>query len=121
MTTVKLTLLVLRCRDLELSRRFYAALGLAFTTEQHGTGPVHYSCRLGTTVVELYQAASSTSSVRLGLAVGDLATAVEAVRSVGARVDHEPTAERATCIVRDPDDNRVELSLNADKGRPTSC
>ncbi|HEX2731005.1 MAG TPA: hypothetical protein VHM70_05345 [Polyangiaceae bacterium] len=39
---LNLALLVLRCQDLERSRQFYAALGLVFTSEQHGSGPVHY-------------------------------------------------------------------------------
>jgi len=113
---VELTLLVLRCSDLELSRRFYAALGLAFTTEQHGGGPLHYSCQLGTTVLELYPASSASSSVRLGLAVSDMTAAIESVRALGARVDREPGPESSTCVVRDPDDNRVELSPSSAEG-----
>jgi lactoylglutathione lyase len=106
----KLTLLVVRCQDVERSRRFYAALGLALTTEQHGSGPVHYSCELGSTVLELYPANSETSSVRLGIAVPDLETALASVRSLGGRIDREPTPARRVGIVRDPDDNAVELS-----------
>jgi catechol 2,3-dioxygenase-like lactoylglutathione lyase family enzyme len=105
-----LTLLVLRCRDLERSKQFYMALGLVFIKEQHGSGPLHYSSQLGTTLIELYPATSSTSSVRLGLAVNDVAAILESVRSLGFAVEHEPTVERPTCVVRDPDDNRVELS-----------
>jgi lactoylglutathione lyase len=117
----KLTLLVVRCRDLELSLRFYTALGLEFTLEQHTTGPVHYSCQVGTTILELYPANSSASNVRLGLAVADVPTAVGLIRSIAAHIDREPTPQDPTAIVRDPDGNRVELSQDADQGRPTSC
>lgn len=106
----QLTLLVLRCQDLQLSRRFYSALGLTLTAEKHGTGPVHYSCRLGTTVLELYAASATPSSVRLGLGVADVGAAVTSVRSLGGRVDREPTGDGTTAMVRDPDGNRIELS-----------
>jgi lactoylglutathione lyase len=107
---IQLTLLVLRCRDLEASRGFYAALGLVLVPEQHGTGPGHYSCQLGTTVLELYPASEPTSSVRLGVAVPDVAKVLEAIRATGGRVEREPTTEPHTALVRDPDDNPVELS-----------
>lgn len=42
-----LNLLVLRTDDLEKSRDFYAALGLAFEKHKHGTGPSHYACESG--------------------------------------------------------------------------
>jgi len=40
-------ILVLRCLDLDTSRRFYEALGLTFTEEQHGKGSIHYACEFG--------------------------------------------------------------------------
>jgi lactoylglutathione lyase len=105
-----LTLLVVRCRDLEHSRRFYEALGLAFTPEQHGAGPFHYSTQLGTTVLELYPANAATSAIRVGFGVTDVIAAVDAVRAIGGRVDREPTADARTALVRDPDNNTVELT-----------
>lgn len=105
-----LTLLVLRCRDLEYSRRFYEALALAFTPEQHGAGPFHYSTQLGTTVLELYPASAAASTIRLGFGVPDVMAAVDAVRAVGGRVDRAPTADAKTALVRDPDNNPVELT-----------
>jgi catechol 2,3-dioxygenase-like lactoylglutathione lyase family enzyme len=105
-----LTLLVLRCGDLEASRRFYAALGLVLITEQHGSGPVHYSCQLGATVLELYPSTSATTSTRLGIDVPSVTHALRAVRSLGGRIDREPTPEHGSCLVRDPDGNAVELT-----------
>ena len=61
-------LIVLKCARLDRSRAFYAALGLQPMPEQHGTGPVHYSCTLGGVVLELYRASESvTDGVRLVL------------------------------------------------------
>src|SRR6185369_2197972 len=105
-----LSLVVVRCRDLERSRQFYQAIGLVLTAEQHGSGPLHYSTKLGTTVLELYPASAEPSNVRLGVAVIDVAAAVESVRAIGGRVDREPTAQLSTAVVRDPDNNPVELS-----------
>ena len=107
---VTLTLLVLRCGDLDASRRFYSALGLVLTTEQHASGPVHSSGQLGPTVLELYPAQSTTTSTRLGIAVPSVATALAALRSLGGRIDREPTPEHGSCLVRDPDGNAVELT-----------
>jgi lactoylglutathione lyase len=106
----QLNLLVLRCRDIEASRRFYEAVGLSFTTEQHGSGPTHYSCQLGALLLELYPAGTSTNSVRLGLAVPNVVAATEAVRALGGRVVQEVSTVHASAVVRDPDDNAVELS-----------
>jgi lactoylglutathione lyase len=108
MTT--LTLLVVRCQDVESAHRFYAALGLSLTKEQHGAGPVHYSCQLGSTVLELYPTTSATSNVRLGLAVPNLDVALERVRLLGGRIEREPTPESRVAVVRDPDGNALELS-----------
>jgi catechol 2,3-dioxygenase-like lactoylglutathione lyase family enzyme len=109
-----LTLLVLRCGDLEASRSFYSALGLVLTTEQHGSGPVHYSCQLGATVLELYPAQSTTTATRLGVALESVVDALETLRSLGARIDREPSPESASCVVRDADGNAVELTQLTD-------
>ena len=55
--TPGLSLLVLYCTDLDGCRRFYTALGLDFSPEQHGQGPGHWAAVLaGGTVLELYPA-----------------------------------------------------------------
>lgn len=53
-----LSLLVLRAADPERLARFYSAFGLAFRTEKHGEGPLHWSCDLGGSVLEIYPASS---------------------------------------------------------------
>jgi lactoylglutathione lyase len=109
--TTTLTLLVLRANDLEYTRQFYEALGLAFTLEQQDPGPRHYSSKLGDTVLEIYPQASQRSVVRFGMSVSDVDGAVDAVRSLGGtivRVDVGTLLRSA--VVRDPDGNTVELS-----------
>lgn len=107
--SLSLNLLVVRCRNLESSRSFYESLGLVFAREQHGAGPIHYSTQLGPTVLELYPTSAASSNVRLGLTVPNVAAAIEAVRALGGQVVREPTAT-VTALVRDPDDNTVELT-----------
>ncbi len=105
-----LSLVVLRVADLEASRRFYEALGLAFRAERHGRGPAHLSTAVGGVVLELYPRASSaaTDGLRLGLTVADLdgvaARCAPAVVSDGSR-----DGDRVV-VVRDPDGHRIELT-----------
>ena len=54
--TGELEAVVLRCADIEATRTFYESLGIEVTEERHGTGPKHYSARLGGGVVEFYPA-----------------------------------------------------------------
>ncbi|MFZ3495705.1 glyoxalase/bleomycin resistance/dioxygenase family protein [Streptomyces sp. 5.8] len=71
-STARVSLLVLYTPRLEECRRFYAALGLAFTAERHGRGPEHYAAVLPDgMVLELYPARDDrlTGVLRLGLAV----------------------------------------------------
>ena len=103
-----LSLIVLRCRDLEASRAFFSAVGAEFTPEQHGTGSRHYSCTLGGVVLELYPAgARNTSDVRLGFVVRDLARTLAQVRQQGGTVLSENVGH---AVVVDPDGHKIELS-----------
>jgi len=51
---MQLNLLVLRCKNIEVSRKFYEELGLKFIKEKHGKGVEHYSAYIGELVLELY-------------------------------------------------------------------
>lgn len=62
MESPALSLIVLRAINIEVSLAFYQALGVTFIQEQHGSGPVHYSCDLGGVILELYPAKPSSSS-----------------------------------------------------------
>ena len=51
---LSINLIVLRCNDIEKSKKFYEMLGLTFKKEKHGNGPVHYSANINDLVLELY-------------------------------------------------------------------
>lgn len=89
-----LNYLVLYARDPAASAEWYAdALGLHFTREQHGDGPVHYSAEIGGTVLELYPSGDRpVTRTRVGLVVPD-----------PFGVAPSPT------VITDPDGNRIEV------------
>jgi predicted enzyme related to lactoylglutathione lyase len=119
MTTPKLGLIVIRVANLEQTVNFYRALGLGFSEEQHGNGPVHYACNLGGTVVEIYPGKSGTAPDRrnggatlLGFQVDSLEVTLKAIAEIGATVltapQDSPWGKRA--VVQDPDGRAIELS-----------
>jgi catechol 2,3-dioxygenase-like lactoylglutathione lyase family enzyme len=111
---IELSLLVLRCRDVEATRRFYEKLGLVFTEERHGTGPRHYVWQEDGFVLELYRstAGQPPDNVRLGFSTPLLA-------DVSGTLLHDPevtvlkppytTADRLSMLVQDPDGRKVEV------------
>ncbi len=109
---VKITLLVLRCKDVELSRTFYEAMGLQFTPEQHGSGPRHYATQIAGVVIELYpQSGRDSSGVRLGFEVPDLCATLAAVRAVGGSVlRFSEDAQPPSALVADPDGHKIDLT-----------
>jgi catechol 2,3-dioxygenase-like lactoylglutathione lyase family enzyme len=110
MKVIAVTLLVLRCADVERARKFYEALGLAFRAEQHGAGPLHYSATIGQTILELYPRRSAeTRGLRFGLLVPDVAAAVGVVERAGGKVVRAEPAQAPLAIVEDPDGHTVEL------------
>lgn len=64
-----MNLLVLRCRNIDATKAFYAQFGLVFEREQHGSSPVHYSTHIGNMLLELYPAKGEPDNVRLGFTV----------------------------------------------------
>ncbi len=113
MTSASLSLLVLRCRDLERSLAFYSALGLTFAREQHGAGVVHHAATLeGDVVLELYPLRGDElpSPIRLGLRLVDVRGAIDALVALG--LVSSPTEARSSgrVVVVDPDGNALELT-----------
>lgn len=112
MKMIDVTLLVLRCSDIEESRAFYETLGLSFVAEKHGSGREHYSTRVGSLVVELYpQTDAETRGLRIGFSVADLATTLERFQcngSVPIRVAWDAVPPNA--LIRDPDGHWIELT-----------
>jgi lactoylglutathione lyase len=111
---IKLNLVVIRAAELERSQRFYEALGLQFSREQHGRGPEHLAAVLGSLVFEIYPRGSEpdTAGLRLGFQVASVEAAVSAVQKLGAEVVSAPAngpwGYRA--VVVNPDGHRVEVS-----------
>ena len=119
MTKPSLGLVVVRSADIEQTLRFYRALGLEFTEEQHGNGPVHYACDLGGTVIEIYPGKPGTAPDRraggatlLGFQVGLLEVTLKAIAEIGATVLTAPQASPwgKRAVVQDPDGRAIELS-----------
>ncbi len=111
-----LNLVVLRCSDIEQSRRFYAALGLSLRDEQHGDGPKHYSVTLGGVVLELYPSDGSPSTgVRLGLALSATHAAIHEALALGGKVVRRSGAaeSKSRVVLRDPDGHVLDIALLA--------
>ncbi len=109
MTDPSLSLLVLRSPRLDVVRQFYESLGLRLSEERHGSGPLHYSCSLGETVLEFYPAdgPEAPTEIRLGLALPDLSSALERIRRIGGDI---LKSGATSAVVRDPDGRKVELT-----------
>jgi lactoylglutathione lyase len=115
---VKLNLLVLRVAELAKARRYYERLGMLFTEEQHGKGPLHLSANLEGTVFELYlktESESSTSGTRFGLAVDDVQRAVRDAEASGGTVLVAPRVSHwgIRAVVVDLDGHKIEITERA--------
>jgi len=109
-----LALLVLKSRQVERLRQFYAFLGIAFTQERHGSGPEHHAATMGDVVFELYPLtaeANEEGPPRLGFYVTDLGQKLADLKKTGAVVEIEPRPSKwgMRAVVRDPDGRAVEL------------
>jgi len=109
----QLNLVVIRAADVSASVSFYETLtGEPFTAEKHGTGPEHFSAKLGAVLLEIYPLADqSPSNVRLGFEVADLDETVSRIREAEFEIVSEPKdspwGRRA--VVADEEGNRIEL------------
>ncbi len=105
---MKLSLLVLRCKDIEASKSFYQLLGLSFVKEKHGNGPTHYSCEHDDFVLELYpnKEESPLDNNRLGFKVSDINTVIKNI----AITDTYEFSGKTIHVTTDPDRRKVEIS-----------
>jgi len=115
--SVGITLIVVRSDDLERVHAFYELLGLTLISEQHGTGPQHYSSTSSGTVFELYPArpGESDASTRLGFSVVDVNEVVARLEAGGYQVSSRPKERDSEvhAVVVDPDGRKVELTSPA--------
>jgi catechol 2,3-dioxygenase-like lactoylglutathione lyase family enzyme len=111
---LSLGLLVLRAADPAGLAGMYSALGMTFSPEQHGKGPLHYAADCAGTVIEIYPltpADERTSSTRLGFNVASIHAVHPALEAAGAvlvcPVKSSPWGKRA--VFRDPAGHLFEL------------
>lgn len=104
---MKINLLVLRCRELEASKRFYERLGFEFVEEKHGDGPLHYASEEAGFVFELYPLAENEQAghSRIGFSIKDL----QQVRSQVAIASQYEVDGKQVYVIQDPDGRKVEL------------
>ncbi len=104
---MKLSLVVIRCKDIDVSKEFYERLGLQFIKEKHGNGPEHYSSEYECTVFELYPSNEKpTDNTRLGFQINNLEVALQALT-----ISSEYKFNGKTIyVVVDPDGRKVEIS-----------
>ena len=100
-----LKLLVLYSQDVEKNRGFYEALGFAFQKEQHGNGPLHYSCPVGDVIFEIYPG-KDASKLRLGFKLEKLEEVLFLLEKNGFAVKKRGNG---TTFVHDPEGRVVEL------------
>ncbi len=118
MVQPSLNLTVVRTANMDACLAFYCALGLTFQQEQHGSGPIHYSCELGNTVIEIYPGEPGTAPDRksggatmLGFTVGSLDAVLEALRPLGVEPAAPPKESvwGRRVLVIDPDGRAIDL------------
>jgi predicted enzyme related to lactoylglutathione lyase len=104
---------------MEAMLAFYQSLGVSFTQEQHGAGPVHHSCDLGGTVLEIYPGSEGKAPNRkaggatmLGFRVPSVDTVLAALAQSGAPLVTPPKDQQSgrRAVVADPDGRAVEIS-----------
>jgi lactoylglutathione lyase len=123
MHTVSMNLLVLRTAQLEKCLTFYQAIGLKFDQEQHGKGPIHYACELGTIVLEIYPGDPGLAPDRktggatmLGFQVVALDNLLEVLGGEGIPIlsPIQSSAWGKRAVVQDPDGRAIELNQRPD-------
>lgn len=80
-------LLVIRSPDIEVSHRFYSALGFTFEKHAHGSGPIHYASEQNGYVFEIYPGTAKeerSTGIRLGIEVSDITASIEVAKNNGA-------------------------------------
>lgn len=112
--SISFSLLVIKTHQRERLRVFYETIGITFTEEQHGKGPLHFAGQVGEMVMEIYPLhpdATTDTTTRLGFHVPSLDVVLEKLVAQGAKVvtaaKETPWGYRA--VVLDPDGRSVEL------------
>jgi lactoylglutathione lyase len=119
MSDTTLSLVVLRTDNIEAALAFYQAIGLQFQQEQHGSGPIHYSCQIGSAVMELFPGEAGTAPDRksggatmLCFTVSSLDETLVALANLNLSPISSPkqSAWGRRAVVLDPDGRAVEIN-----------
>jgi len=106
---INLTLLVLRCSNIEKSKEFYEKLSFSFIKEQHGKGPIHYSTMIGSLVLELYPLGKSNiDNIRLGFIIDNKNILEDENIEI---VSEYSFNNKITYVIVDPDGRKVEIQI----------
>ena len=108
----RLSLVVIRSDDIEKSRAFYSALGLDFEQHDHPPCGKHYASEQDGFVFEICRRnlKEPTTSVFLGLHVGDLEERLKAIDPTSIVRPAEEGDWGRSAIVVDPDGHRIMLT-----------
>ena len=96
----------------------YRALGLTFTQEQHDAGPIHHSCNVGGTVLEIYPGGEgdapdrrASGATSLGFRVASVDAVLSALKPLGTAILTPPRDSQwgRRAVVADPDGRAVEI------------
>ena len=106
-------LFVYYVKDIEETKMFLSNLGLSFTKEKHGNGPVHYSTMVQDTVFEIYPSNENKGSTvaRIGF---DLTGQISGEQSAFIRENcssgiQEMENGKNQAVIKDPSGNNIEV------------
>ncbi|MEO7995023.1 MAG: VOC family protein [bacterium] len=111
--------LILTTRQSDALLTFYEALGLSLEAEDHGEGPVHWSCEIGAAHFAIFEGTEGQAPKRhegggtmIGFRVDSLDAALARLEPLEIRMIYPPHdapwGRRA--VVLDPDGRAVELN-----------
>ncbi|MEL6457444.1 MAG: VOC family protein [Cyanobacteria bacterium J06621_15] len=114
MNPIALNLIVIRVKDLEISKKFYERLGINFVCEQHGNGEKHLCAMLSGIVFEIYPSNNNnidTSAVRLGFRVSSVDKTIEELQAIETDIISPPknSSWGKRAVIVDPDGHKIEL------------
>lgn len=115
---MQLKLLVIRSANPAQLAQFYTQLGCSFEQHRHGKGPLHYSCTIDQTVLEIYPLAKgqvvADPNLRLGFEIGQFELVLEKLIKQGVKLIQAPYESEFGWmgVVEDFEGRKVELYKN---------
>lgn len=118
-TLTRISLIILRSARIQVLLEFYRALGLSFVEEQHGKGPIHYSCDIDGTILEIYPGEEGVAPHRqqggatmLGFTVSSLNVTLTELNKLGINLVSPPKESTwgRRAVVADPDGRAIDLT-----------